>query len=217
MTALKHCGAKTRNGGQCTQAAGWGTDHVGYGKCKLHGGSHRNGRKAAAREEATEQMNEALQAARDHGIVVMGKAQSVDPHEALLECIAIAAGEVRYATGMIAGLDPSEAVGAVVTTRPLKEEKGAESQSIRIEEHGPPALHIWIQVRHQAMDRLANYSRIAITVGIAERQVRIAEQQGQLLAQVIRGVLADLGVADHPEAPAVVRRHLTLVAGAQAS
>jgi hypothetical protein len=32
------CGAKTRAGGQCQQAAGWGTQHVGQGKCKLHGG-----------------------------------------------------------------------------------------------------------------------------------------------------------------------------------
>lgn len=33
------CGAKTRSGGKCGQPAGWGTHHVGEGKCKLHGGS----------------------------------------------------------------------------------------------------------------------------------------------------------------------------------
>lgn len=33
------CGAKKRQGGgTCTQKAGWGTDHVGKGRCKLHGG-----------------------------------------------------------------------------------------------------------------------------------------------------------------------------------
>ena len=32
------CGAKTRAGGQCKQAAGWGTQHAGEGRCKLHGG-----------------------------------------------------------------------------------------------------------------------------------------------------------------------------------
>lgn len=46
------CGGKKRNGsGLCTQAAGWGTDHPGFGKCKLHGGSVPNGVKAAANEE----------------------------------------------------------------------------------------------------------------------------------------------------------------------
>ena len=39
MTAPK-CGAKKKQGpGRCTQRAGWGTDHVGQGKCKLHGGA----------------------------------------------------------------------------------------------------------------------------------------------------------------------------------
>ena len=38
------CGAKTRAGSQCQQKAGWGTDHVGQGRCKLHGGGKGTGR-----------------------------------------------------------------------------------------------------------------------------------------------------------------------------
>ena len=33
------CGAKTRDGTPCAHPAGWGTDHPGVGRCKLHGGS----------------------------------------------------------------------------------------------------------------------------------------------------------------------------------
>lgn len=33
------CGAKTRSGTPCKKEAGWGTDHLGQGKCKLHGGA----------------------------------------------------------------------------------------------------------------------------------------------------------------------------------
>ena len=36
---MKQCGAKTRAGTPCKQKAGWGTDHVGQGRCKLHGGN----------------------------------------------------------------------------------------------------------------------------------------------------------------------------------
>lgn len=46
MTGRK-CNAKTRQGGKCGRPAGWGTDHVGVGACKLHAGSTPNGRKAA--------------------------------------------------------------------------------------------------------------------------------------------------------------------------
>ena len=34
----KTCRAKTRKGTQCGRPAGWGTDHIGEGRCKLHGG-----------------------------------------------------------------------------------------------------------------------------------------------------------------------------------
>ena len=32
------CGAKTRTGGRCKYKAGYKTDHVGTGRCHLHGG-----------------------------------------------------------------------------------------------------------------------------------------------------------------------------------
>jgi len=40
------CEAKKRQGpGTCHKPAGWGTDHVGYGACRLHGGSTAAGRR----------------------------------------------------------------------------------------------------------------------------------------------------------------------------
>lgn len=32
------CGAKTRSGHRCKKPAGWGTNHPGTGRCRLHGG-----------------------------------------------------------------------------------------------------------------------------------------------------------------------------------
>jgi hypothetical protein len=63
-------------------------------------------------------------------------------------------------------------------------------------------------------ERCANFATKAVAAGLAERQVRLAERQGELLAQVIRSVLDELGLsADQMElAPEIVRRHLTAVA-----
>jgi hypothetical protein len=36
---MKPCGATTRAGNACKKQAGWGTDHIGEGKCRLHGGA----------------------------------------------------------------------------------------------------------------------------------------------------------------------------------
>jgi hypothetical protein len=46
------CGGKKKQGpGNCEQPAGWGTDHAGFGRCKLHGGSTTTGKAAAAEAE----------------------------------------------------------------------------------------------------------------------------------------------------------------------
>lgn len=46
----RYCGARKRQpahpGERCRRPAGWGTEHPGWGRCKLHGGStpYRHGR-----------------------------------------------------------------------------------------------------------------------------------------------------------------------------
>ena|SRR3990172_559873 len=43
------CNARTKQtASYCERPAGWGTDHVGYGRCKLHGGSTPNHNKELA-------------------------------------------------------------------------------------------------------------------------------------------------------------------------
>jgi len=42
-----NCNArKTDGSGYCQQPSGWGTDHLGHGRCKYHGGDSPNGEKA---------------------------------------------------------------------------------------------------------------------------------------------------------------------------
>jgi hypothetical protein len=45
--ATKKCGAKTRSGNKCNKSAGWGTDHNGTGRCKLHGGASKGAPKGS--------------------------------------------------------------------------------------------------------------------------------------------------------------------------
>jgi hypothetical protein len=63
-------------------------------------------------------------------------------------------------------------------------------------------------------DRCANFCRIAIAAGLAERQVRVAERQGALLAELLRSVLSDpslgLTAAQQGAVPALIRQHLSL-------
>ena len=51
---VKLCGATRRQGDKspCRRPAGWGTSHVGFGTCKLHGGSTPDSTKHAEKQRA---------------------------------------------------------------------------------------------------------------------------------------------------------------------
>jgi hypothetical protein len=204
--SVSFCGSKLAKGrkGTCRQIAGAKTDHPGSGHCWLHGGATPAGELYAERQAATRRL------------AAFGYQIDIDPHEALLLCIRLAAGEVQAATEQVEKLEEGEILVHPweELERPLKEEKGGENPGIRVTETRKLKLQLntWVEVRQQATDRLVRYSAAAVKAGLEERLVRVAEIQGQLMASAVRGILEDLGVADHPDAPKVVRRHLTAIA-----
>lgn len=66
-------------------------------------------------------------------------------------------------------------------------------------------------------DRCANYCVKGIAAGLAERQVRLAEKQGEQAALLLKAVFGDVELNLSPEqrkkVPYVIRRHLSVVAG----
>lgn len=62
-------------------------------------------------------------------------------------------------------------------------------------------------------DRLARYSKMALDAGVAERRVRVEEDQAALVASVLRAALSELGLGDwSDEVLKVVSRRLEAVA-----
>lgn len=70
--------------------------------------------------------------------------------------------------------------------------------------------HAWLKLYQAERAHLVNVCKAAIAAGIEERKVKLAEQQGSLLADVIRRILADLNLTGEQWAlvPEVVPRHL---------
>lgn len=71
------------------------------------------------------------------------------------------------------------------------------------------------QLEAQERDRCATFAAKAIAAGLAERTVRLAERQGEMIASVLMAVFDDLDLTDEQRdgAPDVIRRHLTLLTG----
>ncbi len=127
----------------------------------------------------------------DRAIVTYGLPHEIDPTDALLDEVHRTAGWVRYLHGEVEKIPEGELHKAVHTALLSKYD--------RERRHG---LDVY---------------RTAIGAGIEERRVRVAEQTGALIAQVINGVLEDLGIADRPEVPGIVRKHLMAIEGGNAA
>lgn len=190
-----YCNAKKSRGGRCRRRAGAGTNHFGFGACSSHGGSTQSSGLAAARQMA----------------VVMGLPVEVSPMEALLYCVYVAAGEVVYCTEKIMELTDDEAIIREVTRT---EKDGYNAQGAvggtELKQH-LPELNIWVRVRHECMDRLSRYSKMALDAGVDERLVRAAEGMATLLLPAIEGFLEELRLTadQRKRAPALLKKHLS--------
>jgi hypothetical protein len=145
------CGAQTRSGGQCRRPAGWGTDHVGSGSCKLHNGCTASGKAAAARAAAP------LIASG------MGIELDVSPIDLLLTIVRMTAGQIAHATREVSELDRLH------------------------DDAGRPVF--WLQMQIEALRRGAQFSKMALDAGVAERQVRLAERVGAMLSGALEDAL----------------------------
>src|SRR4051794_28730210 len=92
----RKCGAVLRQdpSRRCQRPAGWGTEHPGWARCKLHGGASPGGRKAAAREMAHAMMP------------TLGRDLEIEPTDALLVVVHREAGRLAWLREEIELLGP---------------------------------------------------------------------------------------------------------------
>lgn len=178
--AKNHCHSRRRNTtGLCHRPAGWGTDHPGIGACKLHGGSTKNHRTAANTERARQ------------AVATYGLPREVAPDVALLEEVHRTAGHVAWLGERVAELKADDLKWG--TAEEVHKGSGEFPGTDRTDKAVP---NVWVQLYRDERKHLTDVCKAALAAGIAERQVRLAEQQGALLAGVIGRVLDRLGLDD---------------------
>jgi hypothetical protein len=170
--------------------------------CVKHGGKAGQVR-AAADKRITEQKLEAV--VKTYGLPV-----DVSPTEALLDEVKWTAGHVAWLRARVQELE-AEAVSWSIKS--LVDRQGGDQSSTDTTEAAAP--HVLIDLYQRERKHLLDVCKAAISAGIEERRVRLAESQGALLADVIRRILGDLNLTPEQSAlvSEVVPRHLRLVAG----
>lgn len=178
------CGAKSRNG-ECQREAGWGTDHLGFGPCKLHMGKTPSINKAMIRKKLAAEWME------DNPLLGTDKPIELDPDALLIQVVRRTAGVLAWLENKVQSLDETELTQV--------DDKGVERPSV------------WVTMHAEERDRLANHAKIALAAGVAERAIALAENQGQLIAKALQGIMLDLDLtADQKKrAPEIMRRRLT--------
>lgn len=122
----------------------------------------------------------------------MGSPLNIDPTDAILWAMRVTAGEVAYCDAQIARLEEDE-----LFERPRKTmfaELPSGQWDIVEERRDAEVMNRWVQWRDHAMSRMAQYAKMALDVGIEERQIQIAEKHAQQIVTVITAVLTDLGL-----------------------
>jgi hypothetical protein len=127
--------------------------------------------------------------------------ETVDPGETLLRLVTQSSARAqRYALEleqMVAETD-DDLRKALIHTGPFGE-----------------SVRAMVKLENEERDRCSTFAAKAIAAGIAERQVRIAEQQAVILAGVVRAVLDRLELSEEQQAlaPIVLREELMTVSG----
>lgn len=109
-------------------------------------------------------------------------------------------------------LDPVMRQGGVGALIGYKYDLDREGKRHAVEE----AIRGLARLEAEERDRCANFATKAIAAGLAERQVRLAEQQGILIVATIRSILTDLNLTPEQQTLVgeVVPRHLRALTGA---
>lgn len=162
------CGAAKRQepAGPCTRPAGWGTDHPGFGCCKLHGGKTPT---QAARAKELQAEAEAAAAA-----VRLGLSVETNHVEALQDALNRAHADV-LAWGMrVSQLDP----------------EGWKQRDLSGKFEKPS---VWVEGYWRALDRYAQIARDCTSLGIQAAAVDVVRREADQVQALLAGVLERLG------------------------
>lgn len=169
--------------------------------CVFHGGNAPQAKAAAQRRVAEQKARAALE--------TYGRKVDTSPTEALLDEVRWTAGHVQWLRDRVRELEQAALTWGV--TEQVEKQAG---EFPGVDTTSSAAPNVWLDLYQRERKHLVDVCKAAISAGIEERRVKLAEQQGALLADVIRRILDDLGLTPEQQAKVatVVPMHLRAAA-----
>ena len=181
------CRAKRTDGNPCKA---WAV--TGLKVCRVHGGSSPQSKAKRDRAKSEQQAAKSMR--------LFASPVEVDPGQALLDLVHWTAGEVEYWREQVREL--AERNPEALTWGMVREKVGGEDNGTTLEAK-PNINYVML---YAAQDRLEKYATAALRAGVAERQIKLAEDQGRVLVDVVKMVLDRLQIttAQREMVPTVV-------------
>lgn len=143
--------------------------------CWTHGGRTGQVVRAAEKEAALAEVEELVAKER-----ALGRRLPIDGAEAMQEMIEEAYANVGVYRMLVEQLELTVGAGGLAAS------SGSTSKFNEVEPH------IWVVLYNQERDRLVEYSLKARRAGVDERRAQLAEEQGRMIATVVRGAVDDV-------------------------
>ncbi|MFF5791114.1 hypothetical protein ACFY5D_03600 [Paeniglutamicibacter sp. NPDC012692] len=201
VNGLVICGGKKRKDGEPCGAP----PLKGATRCGNHGGKSPQAQRAAERRLAEQELQNIVKT-----LGIRDQYPDVDPGAALLEEIRVTHAHVQWLRGQVAELSPQELTWGTVQH---EEGVGPEGPIDKSTEKAEPS--VWYQLYCRERDHLVKVSAAALRAGIEERKVRMAEQQGELVAVVLKQIFGalNLSAAQQQLLPTIVPQALRALNG----
>jgi hypothetical protein len=147
-------------------------------------------------------------------VMTYGLPVDINPADALLAEVHRTAGHVAWLAERVRELDEERLTWGVTEE---VDRGAAEFTGVDVTKSARPNALLALYQAERA--HLVKVCATAISAGIEERRVKLAEAQGVLLAGVIRGILGELALTAEQQAraPEIASRHLRMLASAPAS
>jgi len=161
--------------------------------CRNHGGSAPQ---VIAAAERRKQEREAIRDLESFGLPV-----AIDPHSALLQELHRTAGAVAWLGAIVADLDRDS-----ISWGQVRQKTGGEDHGNTYE----AGKNVWVGLWQGERKHLVDVASACARAGIEERRVRLAEEQGRMLAGVISRILTGMfnalvdALGEHQAAKVVV-------------
>lgn len=186
--AVRCTGTNKESGERCRNG------HGGGGKvCGKHGGKAKQNKRAAQGRIADAKVR-AL-------VVTYGLPIEIAPEQAILDEVHRTAGAVAWLEQRIRELDADQLIWGITREKDGGEDRGTTFEAVP---------HAYLKLYQQERSHLAKVCSDALRAGIEARQLKLAEEQGAMVAQAVRAILNDLKLTAEQRAlvSTIVPQHL---------